>query len=153
MLPTFSWKSRLHRPRRCNLGPGSMHRLRIYSTCWTAYFVVNWMWDETHQLLMQSVQSDVFSHLPLTTEYISALRSGSAMVSRNVAMSIMVHLGGLMLVDSKTDTVLVLEACNVPQVRLQRLTADCLQTALQVCMPMCPTQPCALQNLCMASFF
>ena len=61
----------------------------------TCAAIIDWMWDETHQCLQDNPGHETLAHLPLTHEYLQALRRGGILAARSVAMSVMVQLGGL----------------------------------------------------------
>jgi hypothetical protein len=93
--------------------------------------VISWSWDETHQML--SSRRGLRTHnLPLTEEYLRSIRAGLS--TANVAMSIMVQAGGLLVADAQGRE-LVREPITVPLVSVDRLTAECLQTAMEKYMP------------------
>ena len=103
--------------------------------------VVDWMWDETHQCLQDSPGHELLAHLPLRREYVQALRSGGILAARSVAMSVMVQLGGLLLHSLTRGCDIIDERVLVPLLRLRRLTAATLLTAIEAWMPCTPLNP------------
>ena len=93
--------------------------------------IVDWMWDETHQCLQDSPGHELLSHLPLRREYVQALRSGGILAARSVAMSVMVQLGGFLLHSLTRGCDIIDERVLVPLLRLRRLTAATLLTAIE----------------------
>ena len=66
-----------------------------------------------------------------------ALRSGGILAARSVAMSVMVQLGGLLLHSLTRGCDIIDERVLVPLLRLRRLTAATLLTAIEAWMLAC----------------
>ena len=116
--------------------------------------IVDWMWDETHQVCRDGTPCrESFAALPLTAEYLRALKSGGYKAARHVAMSVMVQLGGFQLFDTAREQAIMTEDCAVPLARLRRLTAATLETVIQNSMPFHPVVPCALFTRVLRAYF
>ena len=116
--------------------------------------VVHWLWDETHQQLVDNSPLELFlARLPLTPEYLAALRSGGAAAARNLAMPIMIQMGSVTLSHVGTGTEIMHERCIAPCQRLRRLTAECIQSCLDKWMPLSPIRECALFHKVTCTYF
>ena len=100
-----------------------------------------------HQCLQDSPGHELLSHLPLRREYVQALRSGGILAARSVAMSVMVQLGGFLLHCLTRGCDIIDERVLVPLLRLRRLTAATLLTAIEAWMPCTPLNPGKLAEL------
>jgi hypothetical protein len=120
--------------------------------------IVDWMWDETCQTLNDNSPLDVVERLPLTPEYLHALRSGGYAAARCVAMSVMVQMGGFELVfiplaDKPLELSIVDERCIVPLTKLGRLNAETIHSGLERWMPFSPIQHCRLYEFIRSIYF
>ena len=98
--------------RHCCYGLGTIFEVTVADVLGTCIGTIDWRWDETEQNLDENAKP--LTGLPLTQEYVAALRFGGYGVVKNITMSVMAQLGGIEFFCLNTGAVVTDERINAP---------------------------------------